>query len=141
MLFATGNLAVAPIACGAISIGLISLGGLGIGAVTLGGLAIGVYAAGGLSAGWVAFGGVAVAWHAAVGGLAWAQDIALGGVTSAANMNDDVAKAFLANSVFLKSALRLNTFTWWIIILLTMLPFYLVVRFLPNNSNATDHAQ
>ncbi len=100
LLFATGNLAVAPIACGAISIGLISLGGLGIGAVTLGGLAIGVYAAGGLSAGWVAFGGVAVAWHAAVGGLAWAHDIALGGVTSAANMNDDVAKAFLANSVF-----------------------------------------
>ncbi|WP_337174864.1 sigma-70 family RNA polymerase sigma factor [Paludisphaera sp.] len=88
-LLAVGGRAVGLIAIGDRSLGLVAFGGIAIGGVGLGGLAIGGVAVGGGAFGWVAVGGLAVGayaaggaafgWKLAIGGLAVAREIALGG--------------------------------------------------------------
>ena len=86
---ATGWIAIGDIAfgvffaLGGIAFGGISLGGVSLGFLPLGGFAMGALAIGGLAMGVVAFGGAALGWYAAIGGLAFAHDYAIGGVASA----------------------------------------------------------
>ncbi|MEZ6119313.1 MAG: sigma-70 family RNA polymerase sigma factor [Pirellulaceae bacterium] len=138
VLLAYGSVAIGTIAVGAISIGLVSLGGMALGAVALGGLAIGGYTTGGVALGWVSFGGLAIAWKAAVGGLALSHDVALGGLASGAHVNDETAKALLSQNTFIRFAASLNTFGWWILVAVILVPMFVLLRFIPPQAESSD---
>ncbi len=111
-LFASGGVAVAPIAFGGISIGLLGLGGVVLGAAVWGGLTVGFWAIGGVAAGFLAFGGVALAWEGAMGGWAVAREYALGGVVSATHANDAVATAMAEEEAFFGVAVHMSQWGW-----------------------------
>jgi hypothetical protein len=69
---------------GGAALGIFAVGGLAIGGLSLGGGALGVVAIGGLAAGYIA----------AEGGLAIAQQFALGGDAFALHANDAAARQF-----------------------------------------------
>lgn len=138
VLLAYGSVAIGTIAVGAISIGLVSLGGMALGAVALGGLAIGGYTTGGVALGWVSFGGLAIAWKAAVGGLALSHDAALGGLASGAHVNDETAKALLSQNTFIRFAASLNSFGWWILVAVILIPMFVLLRFIPPQAESSD---
>ena len=94
ILFANGGVAVGGIATGGMSVGIFSFGGFSVGLISFGGLALGGLALGGAALGWIASGGIAVAWHAALGGMAGAHELALGGAALANHANDKVAWEF-----------------------------------------------
>lgn len=58
-LFASGGLAVAPVAIGGVTLGLLSSGGIALGGFALGGIAFGAFAVGGTAIGAMAYGGAA----------------------------------------------------------------------------------
>ena len=58
LLFAFGNLAIAPVSIGALAIGLLSFGGCAVGLISLGGFSLGVWSFGALAFGWQVFGGL-----------------------------------------------------------------------------------
>ena len=68
LLFASGNLAIAPVCVGGTAIGLAAFGGCAVGMVSLGGLSLGLGSFGAVAFGWRTFGGCAIAWNAANGG-------------------------------------------------------------------------
>ena len=120
LLFASGNLAIAPVSIGASAIGLVSFGGCAIGLISLGGFALGLWSFGVLALGWQVYGACAIAWHAADGGLAIAHNFAVGGFTSALQANSDAARAFFAQTPFFHRPRRfLLTLAWlnlfWVI--------------------------
>jgi RNA polymerase sigma factor (sigma-70 family) len=94
ILFAAGGMAVGGIAMGGLSLGVISFGGLSVGILSMAGLAIGGIAIGGGAVGMIAAGGVAMGYVGALGGLAIAQQFAVGGQTIAMHANDAAARAF-----------------------------------------------
>jgi RNA polymerase sigma factor (sigma-70 family) len=94
ILYASGAVAVGGISIGGVSVGLISFGGFGVGLLTFGGFALGGIAVGGAAVGLIASGGIALGWHAAIGGVAAAHELALGGAGLAKHVNDPVAREF-----------------------------------------------
>jgi len=120
LLFAFGNLAIAPVSIGALPIGLLSFGGCAVGLLSLGGFSLGVWSFGALAFGWQAFGGCAIAWNAANGGIAIAHDFAFGSIAHALQANNDAAHSNLQSNLFFQHArLPLRYLAWlnllWVI--------------------------
>jgi RNA polymerase sigma factor (sigma-70 family) len=113
-LFAFGGLAVAPASIGFCAVGLLPFGGVALGLLALGGVGIGVWTFGGLVVGWQALGGCAIAWSAAVGGIAWAHDFALGGLAHATQANNQAAKVFIESSQFFRCMRAIIPHSVWL---------------------------
>jgi len=113
-LFAFGGLAIAPLSIGGCAIGLLPFGGLAIGILTLGGFGLGVWTFGGFALGWQALGGCAIAWNAAVGGISFAHDFALGGIAQAAQANNELAKQFIEPNRFFHYGQILMNYCFWL---------------------------
>ena len=144
IIFASGTIAVGGIAVGAVGIGLVSFGGLAIGALALGGGAIGWWAIGGAAVGWLSFGGMAVAWKAAMGGLAVAHGFALGGLAIGEQVNNELAKSFVADSTFFSwGNLMMTPWSWWALVAITLAPMLLALRLVRRaaESNADSPGQ
>lgn len=137
ILFASGPLAVGGIAVGAIAIGPLALGGLAIGLFAMAGFAIAYWALGGAAIGWIAFGGVAVGGKAAAGGLAVAKQFALGGVASAAEVNNEATKAFFQDSLFFQlSQFAVQPWGWIVIVLLSLVPTWIAIKKIPTTRSS-----
>ena len=120
LLFAFGNLAIAPVSIGALPIGLLSFGGCAVGLLSLGGFSFGIWSFGALAFGWQVFGGCAIAWNAADGGIAIAYDFAVGGIAHALQANNDAARFYFQSNLFFQHArLPLRYLAWlnllWVI--------------------------
>ena len=120
LLFALGNLAIAPVSIGGLAIGLLSFGGCAVGLLSLGGFSLGVWSFGALTFGWQVYGACAIAWNAASGGVAVAHDFALGGIAHALQANNHAAWSFLQSNLFFRHArLPLRYLAWlnllWVI--------------------------
>ena len=120
LLFALGNLAIAPVSIGGLAIGLLSFGGCAVGLLSLGGFSLGVWSFGALAFGWQVFGGCAIAWNAANGGIAIAHDFAVGSIAHALQANNDAARFNLQSNLFFQHArLPLRYLAWlnllWVI--------------------------
>ncbi len=102
VIFASGGIAVAPVAFGGIAIGILPFGAIALGIFSIGAIAIGGWAYGALAVGWQIFCGCGVAWNAGEGGLIFARDIALGAFAHAAQANTEAAKQFIYNSLFFR---------------------------------------
>jgi RNA polymerase sigma factor (sigma-70 family) len=100
LLFASGNLAIAPVSMGSTAIGIFSFGGCAIGLISLGGLSLGVWCFGVLALGWQVYGACAIAWYAADGGLAIAHHFAVGGLASALQANTEAARSYFMQTPF-----------------------------------------
>jgi RNA polymerase sigma factor (sigma-70 family) len=127
-LFALGGVAVAPIAMGGFALGAVLFGGFGVGILAYAGFAVGVWTLGGVVAGFEAVGGCALGWKAAAGGVAVAHDLAQGGVTVALHANDALARAYVGNHAFFRSAHLLMTHWLWPTMILVTLPSILMWR-------------
>ena len=75
-----------------------------MGLVSIGAIGLGVWVYGGLGVGWQVFCGWGIAWNAAVGGMAFAHDFALGGIAHAAQANTEMAKQFIRHNFFFRCA-------------------------------------
>ncbi len=120
LLFAFGNLAIAPVSIGALAIGLSSFGGCAVGLLSLGGFSLGIWSFGALAFGWQVFGGCAIAWNAANGGIAIAHNFAVGSIAHALEANNDAAHSYLQTNLFFQHArLPLRYLAWlnllWVI--------------------------
>ncbi len=104
LLFAIGNLAIAPVSVGALAIGLVPFGGCAVGLLSLGGFSLGIWSLGALAFGWQVFGGCAIAWNAADGGIAMAHNFAVGGIAHALQANNDAAQSCLQSNLFFQHA-------------------------------------
>src|SRR5438067_2724347 len=104
VLFALGNLAIAPVSIGGMAIGLLSFGGCAVGLFSLGGFSFGIWSFGALAFGWQVFGGCAIAWNAASGGVAIAHDFAVGSIARALQANNDAARSHLLPNLFFHPA-------------------------------------
>jgi RNA polymerase sigma factor (sigma-70 family) len=120
LLFAFGNLAIAPVSIGGLAIGLLSFGGCAVGLISLGGFSLGVWSIGALALGWQVFGGCAIAWNAANGGIAIAHNFAVGSIAHALQANNHAAQSYLRPNLFFQHArLPLRYLAWlnllWVI--------------------------
>jgi RNA polymerase sigma factor (sigma-70 family) len=120
VLFASGNLAIAPVSIGATAVGLLSFGGCAVGLISLGGIVLGAWSFGVLALGWQVYGVCAIAWHAADGSLAIAHNFAVGGFASALQANSDAARDYFGHTPFFHRPRRfLLTLAWlnllWVI--------------------------
>src|SRR6266853_896892 len=120
LLFAFGNLAIAPVSIGALAIGLSSFGGCAVGLLSLGGFSLGIWSFGALAFGWQVFGGCAIAWNAANGGIAISHNFAVGSIAHALEANNDAAHSYLQTNLFFQHArLPLRYLAWlnllWVI--------------------------
>jgi len=104
VVFASGGIAVAPISFGGIAIGLLPFGAISLGMFSLGAISLGVWAYGGLALGWQVFCGVGIAWNAAMGGIVFAHDFALGGIVHAAQANTETAAQVIQPIWFFRCA-------------------------------------
>ena len=102
VIFASGGIAVAPIAFGGIGIGILPFSAIALGVFPLGAIALGGWANGGLAFGWQIFCGVGAAWNAAEGGIAFARDFAVGGIAHAAQANTELARQFIGQGLFFR---------------------------------------
>ena len=114
LLFASGNLAIAPVSIGASAIGLISFGGCAAGLLSLGGFSVGLWSFGALAFGWQAFGACAIAWNAANGGIAIAHNFAVGGIAHALQANNYAAGAVFQQDLFFHHPRRLLLYVAWL---------------------------
>ena len=96
-LIAIGGFAVGGIAIGGFSLGIISIGGFALGGLALGGGAVGYDALGGGALAYNSAAGGGAAYHTAMGGGAIAHDAAIGGAAYAKEVNNDAAKALIAD--------------------------------------------
>lgn len=89
-IIAIGEKAIGVVSLGGIAVGIFSLGGVSLGlllalgvvslgAMSIGGIAIGLLALGGVAMGWLAIGGCATGSAYAAGGIAVANQVAIGG--------------------------------------------------------------
>lgn len=102
---AIGDVALGPlVAVGGLSIGVVSVGGFALGGLVLGGAAVGALAVGGLAIGIMAVGGAAFGLVGALGGLAVARDVAIGGGAFAQHANDAVARDTIGRRLFFRAA-------------------------------------
>jgi len=116
VIFASGGIAVAPLSFGGVAIGLLPFGALAFGIFSVGAMSLGVWAYGGLAVGWQAFGGCAVAWNAATGGMAFALEIARGGIAHAAQANTEMASQFLRENLFFRCAETVSNHGMWMML-------------------------
>jgi RNA polymerase sigma factor (sigma-70 family) len=114
LLFASGNLAIAPVSMGATAIGLFSFGGCAVGLMSLGGLSVGLRSFGALAFGWQVFGACAIAWNAANGGIAIAHNFAFGGIAYALQANNYAAGAYFRQDLFFHHPRRLLLYLAWL---------------------------
>jgi hypothetical protein len=114
LLFASGNLAIAPVSIGACSIGLVSFGGCAVGLISLGGLSVGLWAFGALAFGWQAFGACAIAWNAANGGIAIAHNFAFGSIAYALQANNYAAGSYFQGNLFFHRPRRILLYLAWL---------------------------
>jgi RNA polymerase sigma factor (sigma-70 family) len=131
LLFAFGNLAIAPISIGGLAIGLLSFGGGAVGLLSLGGFSLGIWSLGALAFGWQVFGGCAIAWNAADGGIAIAHNFAIGGIAHALQANNDAAQSYLRSNLFFQHARLPVRYLAWLNLLwvIPMLARWRVVTF------------
>ena len=110
------------LAVGGIAVGGISFGGLAVGGLALAGVSVGVFALGGLAVGLMAAGGAAFGWVAAIGGLAVAREVALGGLTAGAHANDAAAREFFQQPVPRLVVKLLEQARWlWLLLLIPVI--------------------
>jgi RNA polymerase sigma factor (sigma-70 family) len=114
-IFALGGIAVAPFSFGGIAIGLLPFGAIGVGLISLGAISLGVWSFGGVAVGWQADAGCSLAWNAAMGGLAFAHDFAIGGIARAAQANTEIARHFFQQSWFFRAAQFIGNYYLWLI--------------------------
>jgi RNA polymerase sigma factor (sigma-70 family) len=114
LLFASGNLAIAPVSIGACAIGLLSFGGCAVGLISLGGLSVGLRSFGVLAFGWHVFGACAIAWNAANGGIAIAHNFAFGGIAYALQANNHAAGSFFQQDLLFHNPRRLLFYLAWL---------------------------
>jgi RNA polymerase sigma factor (sigma-70 family) len=115
VIFASGGIAVAPLSFGGIAIGLLPFGAISLGIFSLGAVALGVWSYGALAVGWQVSCGAGIAWNAAVGGMAFAHDFALGGLAHAAQANTEIARQFFDQSWFFRCARFISNHGLWMI--------------------------
>jgi RNA polymerase sigma factor (sigma-70 family) len=108
VIFASGGIAIAPLSFGGIAIGLLPFGAFGVGLVSFGAVSLGWWSYGGLAFGWQVFCGCGVAWQAAMGGIAFAHDYAIGGIAGAAQANTEIARQFLEQHWFFQCAKKVS---------------------------------
>ena len=116
VIFASGGIAVAPLSFGGIAIGLLPFGAISLGVVSLGAISLGIWTYGALAVGWQAIAGCGLAWNAAIGGVAWAHDYALGGIVHAAQANTDIAKEFFQQNLFFRWGHVLSRHGLWVML-------------------------
>jgi RNA polymerase sigma factor (sigma-70 family) len=104
VLFASGCIAIAPVSFGGIAIGLLPFGAIAMGMISIGAISFGVWCFGALAVGWQVDSGCGIAWNAAMGGMAFAHDFALGGLAHAAQTNTEMAKQFFQQNLFFRCA-------------------------------------
>ncbi len=114
VIFASGGIATAPLSFGGIAIGLLPFGAIALGLFPLGAISLGVWADGGLAVGWQVFCGCGVAWNAAMGGMAFAHDFALGGIVHAAQANTEIARQFIRQNLFFRCAKIVSNHGIWL---------------------------
>jgi RNA polymerase sigma factor (sigma-70 family) len=120
VIFASGGIAVAPLAFGGIAIGLLPFGAIAVGIIPFGAIALGAWAYGGLAIGWQIFCGCGAALNAAMGGMVLARDFALGGIAHAAQANTELARQFVQQNFFFRCAQTISNhgllmmFAWFI---------------------------
>jgi RNA polymerase sigma factor (sigma-70 family) len=114
LLFASGNLAIAPVSIGATAIGLISFGGCAVGLISLGGLSVGLWSFGALAFGWKVFGACAIAANAANGGIAIARNFAVGGIAHAWQANNLAARSYFQEDLLFHHPRRLLLYLAWL---------------------------
>ena len=114
LLFASGNLAIAPVSMGAAAIGLLSFGGCAVGLLSLGGLSVAVWSFGAVAFGWQAYGACAVAWNAAMGGLAIAHDFAAGGIAHSLRAHYHAAASDFPPNLFFQRPRQLLWYLAWL---------------------------
>ena len=114
LLFASGNLAIAPVSIGASAIGLVSFGGCAVGLISLGGFSVGLWSFGALACGWHVFGACAIAWNAANGGIAIAHNFAAGGIAHALQANNHAAFSYFQQDLFFHHPRRLLLYLAWL---------------------------
>ncbi len=93
LLFAWGGIAVAPVSVGVISVGLVTVGAVGFGIVGMGNVGIGLLALGGMAIGYKAYSGLSsLGWESASsGGFSIAKDAAVGPISIANEVNNELA--------------------------------------------------
>jgi RNA polymerase sigma factor (sigma-70 family) len=114
LLFAFGNLAIAPVSIGSLTLGLLSFGGCAVGMFSLGGFSLGIWSFGALALGWHVFGGCAIAWNAANGGIAIARNFAVGGIAHALQANNDAARSYFQRDLFFHNPRLLLRYLAWL---------------------------
>jgi hypothetical protein len=114
LLFASGNLAIAPVCIGASAIGLLSFGGCAVGLISLGGFSLGIWSFGALAFGWQVFGACAIAWNAANGGIAIAHNFAVGSIAHALQANNHAAGSYFQQNLFFHHPRRLLGYLAWL---------------------------
>ena len=97
-----------------IAIGLLPFGAIALGLFPLGAISLGVWADVGLAVGWQVFCGCGVAWNAAMGGMAFAHDFALGGIVHAAQANTEIARQFIRQNLFFRCAKIVSNHSIWL---------------------------
>ena len=128
---AIGDIAFGVVfALGGLAVGGVSVGGLSVGVMALAGLSVGVWSVGGLALGAFALGGGAIAVWAANGGLAIANEYALGGLAISSNANTDVARTYFESSSFFMVASPAARHSRWLLVLTVIVPIVtlLVIR-------------
>jgi hypothetical protein len=140
LLFASGNLAIAPVSIGATAIGIVSFGGAAMGFISLGGFSLGFWAFGALAFGWKAFGACAIAWNAANGGIAIAHNLAAGSIAYASEVNNNVAGTYFERDLFFRHPGRLLSYVAWLN-LLWVIPAILRWRVVAGRSRNISHDQ
>ena len=118
VIFASGGLAIAPLSFGGIAIGLLPFGAISLGIFSIGAVCLGVWSFGALAVGWQVSCGVGIAWNAAVGGIAFAHDFALGGLAHAAQANTEIARQFFQQSWFFRCARFISNHGLWMIFII-----------------------
>jgi hypothetical protein len=137
LLFALGNVAIAPVSIGGSAIGLLSFGGCAVGLISLGGLSVGLWSFGVLAFGWKVFGACAIAWNAANGGIAIAHDFAFGGIAYALQANNPAAANYFQHEPFFYQPRRLLFYLAWLNLLwvIPMLARWRIVKGARYNTN------
>jgi hypothetical protein len=140
LLFAFGNLAIAPVSIGALAIGLMSFGGCAVGLLSLGGFSLGVWSLGALAFGWEVFGCCAIGWIAADGGIAIAHNFAVGGIAQALQANNDAAQSYFRLNLFFQHARLPVRYLAWLN-LLWVIPMLVRWRVVAGNRRRRDAGQ
>ncbi len=143
LIFASGGLAIAPISFGGIAIGLFSFGAISMGMLVIGAFGVGVWATGGIVVGWQVAGGLALAWDAAMGGVGFAQNFALGPIVHALQTNTEAAKQFFQSNWFFQFAQKISNHPF-LLMMVWVIPMIIqskIIRHARNRQGQPETAQ